>query len=207
MKINFIEFGQTPIDDDEKQALIPSLNTLEELNVWEHENIIEARKWVLNPRVIGRYDIFEANFLLKLHEKMFGKTWKWAGQLRTSGKNIGCDPYQIRSELKNLCDDAKYWVEHQTYPSEQLALVFHHRLVKIHLFPNGNGRHARLVSDCIIKKLAPAKKINWQGRDVGSAEELRKKYILALRKADSGSYQELFDLFSAAASGARSSAS
>ena len=195
MKINFTQFGQTPIDDDEKQALIPSLNTLEELNIWEHENIIEARKWALNPRVLSRYDIFDANFLLKLHEKMFDKTWKWAGQLRTSGKNIGCNPYQIRSELKNLCDDAKYWVEHQTYSAEQLALVFHHRLVKIHLFSNGNGRHARLVSDCVIKKLTPAKKINWQGRNVGSAEELRRKYILALRKADSGSYQELFGLF------------
>jgi len=195
MKINFFEFGQTPIDDDEKQALIPSLNTLEELNVWEHENIIEARKWALNPRVIGRHDIFGVEFLLKLHEKMFGKVWKWAGQLRTSGKNIGCDPYQIRTELRNLCDDAKYWLEHQTYSSEQLALVFHHRLVKIHLFPNGNGRHARLVSDCIIKKLAPTKKINWQGNNFRSGDELRKNYILALRKADNGSYSELFDLF------------
>lgn len=81
MRINFVKFGQTPIDDDEKQALIPSLNTLEELNVWEHENIIEARKWALNSRVLSRYDIFDVNFLLKLHEKMLDKTWKWAGQL------------------------------------------------------------------------------------------------------------------------------
>ena len=195
MKINFVEFGQTPIDDDEKQALIPSLNTLEDLNVWEHENIIEARKWALNSRILNRYDVFGVEFLLKLHEKMFGKVWKWAGQLRTSGKNIGCDPYQIRTELKNLCDDAKYWFEHQTYSSEQIALVFHHRLVKIHLFPNGNGRHARLVSDCIVKKFAPERKINWQGKNFSSAEELRKNYILALRKADNGSYSELFNLF------------
>ena len=195
MKIKFVEFGQTPIDDDEKQALIPSLNTLEELNIWEHENIIEARKWALNPRVLNRNNIFDADFLLKLHEKMLNKTWNWAGQLRTSVKNIGCDAYLIRTELKTLCDDAKYWLEHQTYPVEQLALVFHHRLVKIHLFPNGNGRHARLVSDCIIKKFAPAQKINWQGRDSRSAEELRKSYILALREADRGNYSELFDLF------------
>ena len=195
MKINFVEFGQTPIDDDEKQALIPSLNTLEELNIWEHENIIEARKWALNSRVLGRYDIFDVNFLLKLHEKMFDKTWKWAGQLRTSNKNIGCEPYQIRTELKTLCGDVKYWLQHQTYSVEQLALVLHHRLVKIHLFPNGNGRHARLVSDCVIKKFAPGKKIDWQGKNFSSAENLRKRYILALRKADNGSYQELFNLF------------
>jgi len=197
MKINFVEFGQTPIDEDEKQALIPSINTLKELNDWEHENIIDGRKWALNPRVLSRYDVFDVDFLLKLHEKMFGKVWKWAGKLRTSDKNIGCDPYQIRTELKKLCDDARYWLEHQTYPIKQLALVFHHRLVKIHLFPNGNGRHSRLVSDCILKKFAPEKKIDWQGSNFKSAEELRKNYILALRKADSGSYSELFSLFQA----------
>lgn len=195
MKINFVEFGQTSIDEDEKQALIPNINILEDLNIWEHENIIEARKWVLNSRVLSRYDIFDVDFLLKLHKKMFDKVWKWAGHLRASGKNIGCDPYQIRSELKNLCDDAKYWVERQTYSTEQLALVFHHRLVKIHLFANGNGRHARLVSDCIIKKFAPTKKINWQGNGFKSGEELRKNYILALREADKGNYQSLFNLF------------
>ncbi len=167
MKIKFIELGQTPIDDDEKQALIPNINTLEELNVWEHENIIEARKWALSPKVLSRYDIFDVDFLLKLHKKMFDKTWKWAGQLRTSDKNIGCDPNLIRIELKKLCGDARYWLDNQTYSTEQLALVFHHRLVKIHLFPNGNGRQARLVSDCIIKNLHRRKKLT--GRAIISA--------------------------------------
>lgn len=195
MKINFVEIGQTPIDEDEKQSLIPSINTLKELNDWEHENIIEGRKWALNSRVLNRYDIFDVEFLLKLHEKMFDKVWKWSGKFRTSGKNIGCDPHQIRVELKHLYDDAQYWIKHNSYSIEQLALVFHHRLVKIHLFPNGNGRHARLVSDCIIRKFAPTKKIDWQGNNFKSAEELRKNYIVALRKADSGIYSELFDLF------------
>lgn len=194
-KINFSSFGQTPIDEDEKQGLIPSINTLEELNMWEHENIIEARKWALNSRVFQLNDIFDVEFLLKLHEKMFNKVWRWAGQFRTSGKNIGCDAYQIRTELKNLYNDANYWLEHQTYSTPQIALVFHHRLVKIHLFPNGNGRHARLVADCIIRKFAPEKKIDWQGKNFNSSEELRKKYILALRSADKGNYLELFDLF------------
>lgn len=195
MKINFVNFGQTPIDEDEKQALIPNINNLEELNIWEHENILEARKWALNSRVLNRYDVFDADFLFKLHNKMFNKVWEWAGKLRTSGKNIGCDVYQIRSELKTLSDDAKYWLEHNIYSVEQIALVFHHRLVKIHLFPNGNGRHARLVADCIIKKFVPNKKIDWKGRDKMSSDELRKKYILALRSADSGNYSELFKLF------------
>ena len=194
-KINFSKFGQTPIDEDEKQALIPSINNLEELNIWEHENIIEARKWALNPKTLERYDICDVEFLLKLHKKMFNKVWKWAGNFRTSGKNIGCDAHQIRTELKNLHNDTKYWFEHKTYSIEQIALIFHHRLVKIHLFPNGNGRHARLIADCIIKKFAPDKKIDWQGKNFNSTDELRKNYVSALRKADKGNYLELFNLF------------
>jgi fido (protein-threonine AMPylation protein) len=95
MKINFFELGQTPIDDDEKLALIPHIDTLEELNIWEHENIIEARKWVMSSRVLKSNDVFDLDFLVKLHKKMFNKTWKWAGNLRSSNKNIGCDFYQI----------------------------------------------------------------------------------------------------------------
>lgn len=197
MKINFIKEGQTPIDEDEKFALIPNISTLEDLNLWEHENIIEAKKWLLNPRILGRYDIFALEFLLKLHEKMFNKTWKWAGTLRITDKNIGCDPTKIRTELKILYDDAEFWLENNSYSIKQLALVFHHRLVKIHLFPNGNGRHARLVADCIIQKLSREdnNKINWQGKKHMSVDNLRKKYVLALRKADIGNYDELFDLF------------
>lgn len=126
---------------------------------------------------------------------MFDKTWNWAGQLRTSDKNIGCDPYQIRTELRSLYDDAKYWLEHQVYSIEQLSLVFHHRLVKTHLFPNGNGRHARLLSDCLIRKYSPEKKIDWNGKNFTSAKDLRRNYILALRQADKGNYSGLFKLF------------
>ncbi|MBT4922253.1 MAG: mobile mystery protein B [Rickettsiales bacterium] len=193
--INFSEFGQTPIDEDEKSALIPYLTTLDELNSWEHENIIEARQWVLSSKILNQHDIFDVTFLLKLHKKMFDKTWEWAGCFRKTGKNIGCEVYNIRSELKKLYDDAEFWVSNQTYSIEQIALIFHHRLVKIHLFPNGNGRHARLLSDCIIKKFAPQHKIEWQGTNFTSSQELRKCYIMALRKADSGDYTQLFGLF------------
>lgn len=197
MKINFFELGQTPIDDDEKLALIPHIDTLEELNIWEHENIIEARKWAMSSRVLKISDVFDLDFLVKLHKKMFNKTWKWAGNLRASNKNIGCDFYQIRTELKNLSDDIKFWLEKNTYNAKQLALIIHHRLVKIHLFPNGNGRHARLAADCILKKLDSTKKIDWEGKNFRSSEELRKKYITALRSSDKGDYRELFWIFEA----------
>ena len=144
--------GQNPIDEEEKLALIPSLSNLEELNNWEQENIIDARKWVLSNAVLNRNDLFDIKFLNKLHQKMFSQTWKWAGKLRKSNKNIGCDYHQILIHLKTLNDDAKFWLKNSTYSIDQLALAYHHRLVKIHLFPNGNGRHSLLVADCIIKK-------------------------------------------------------
>jgi len=199
MKINFFKLGQTLIDEDDKVGLIPSITNLSELNDWEHENIIEGRRWALNNRILNHYEIFDVDFLLLLHKKMFGKVWKWAGELRRSDKNIGCDYTQIRVELKKLCDDAKYWQANNIYSIAQIALIFHHKLVKIHLFANGNGRHARLVCDCIIKKFSTAKneikKINWRTNEIDSIEELRKKYIEALRKADKGDYQELFQMF------------
>ena len=126
---------------------------------------------------------------------MFNQTWEWAGQLRKSNKNIGCETYEILPELKKLNDDAVFWIQNFTYSIEQLALIYHHRLVKIHLFPNGNGRHARLVADCIIRKYESKKKIKWEGQNLISINELRRGYIEALRKADKGNYDYLFLLF------------
>ncbi|OFW81036.1 MAG: hypothetical protein A2887_02105 [Alphaproteobacteria bacterium RIFCSPLOWO2_01_FULL_40_26] len=201
-KIKFSSFGQTPIDEDEKHDLIPDLDTLDDLNIFEQENIIEAQKWVGGSNIIKKSDLLDFDFLTKLHKKMFDKTWKWAGQLRKTDKNIGCDPNKIRIELKNLQNDFKFWVDNQTYSIKQIALVVHHRLVKIHIFPNGNGRHARLVADCIIRKFDPTKKIDWSGKNLlgkkfESIDELRKNYIQSLRKADYGNYQNLFKLFDA----------
>jgi Fic-DOC domain mobile mystery protein B len=199
-KIKFASFGQTPIDEDEKSALIPELDTLDDLNIFEQENIIEAQKWIGNSNAIKKSDPLDLDFLTKLHKKMFDKTWEWAGQLRKTDKNIGCDPTKIRIELRNLQDDLKFWLDKKTYSIVQIALVIHHRLVKIHIFPNGNGRHARLVADCIVKKFEPKNKIDWSGKNLQrkkfkSVEELRKNYISSLSKADHGDYRELFGLF------------
>lgn len=195
--INFYyQFGQTPIDEEEKLALIPSLSNLDELNRWEQENIIEARKWVLNSSILKKNDIFDNKFLIKIHNKMFSHTWQWAGKLRQSNKNIGCEYYEILIELRKLGQDTEFWLNNNIYSIKQLALVYHHRLVKIHLFSNGNGRHARLVADCIIKRYQSDTKIKWEGNKQSlSIQQVRKKYIEALRKADFGSYKELFELF------------
>jgi len=140
--------GATPIDEDEKEALlIPHITTLEELNEWEQRNITDAYSWLDSTR---RKDILSEDFICTLHKKMFGKVWRWAGNYRQSDKNIGLDWTRIPVHLRQILKDVRYWVNHETYPSDEIATRFHHRLVLIHLFPNGNGRHTRVITDLLF---------------------------------------------------------
>ena len=184
--------GQTPLGEEEKEHLIPTVLTREDLDRLEQENILEARRWVMRESVLApKRDIFTEKFILSFHKRMYGRVWKWAGQYRKSNKNIGVDYLRIRTELRNLLDDAAYWLEHNTHGITELAVIFHHRLVKIHLFPNGNGRHARLLADVIVAKYG-GEKLTWGGgADLTAHEGVRKLYVAALREADAGSYDSL----------------
>ncbi|MCA3249589.1 MAG: mobile mystery protein B [Holosporaceae bacterium] len=183
--------GQTPLDEEEKRGLIPNLITREDLNAFEQENILEARQWVMQKTTLSKLDIWTEKFLLNLHKRMFGHVWKWAGTFRKTNKNIGVDRLCIITELHQLIGDAQYWLEHQTYPISDLAVIFHHRLVKIHLFPNGNGRHARMCADVIVAKFN-GEKLSWGGNsNLAKPDDLRTRYIAALRDADVGDYQPL----------------
>jgi len=140
--------GATPLDPNETEGLkIRHITTREELNRFEQDNINEALQWLGTRR---KSDILTEKFIKTLHKKMFGKVWSWAGSFRRSDKNIGVDWKQIPVFLRALLDDVKYWLEHNTYSPEEAAVRFHHKLVWIHMFPNGNGRHARLMADVFV---------------------------------------------------------
>jgi len=111
--------------------------------------VLEGSTWALRSR---ERNILSERFVRELHKRMFGSTWAWAGAFRTTEKNIGVDPAQIAVRLRDLLEDVRYWIEHNTYPVDEIALRFHHRLVVIHPFPNGNGRHARLMTDVLLKR-------------------------------------------------------
>ena len=178
--------GATPLNQDELADLIPDLTTQEELNAWEENNILKARQWGLSQR-----EIVSVSFVKDLHRHMFNETWRWAGKFRTSEKNLGIRWHLISSELKKLCDDVSYQFEHAVYPEEEIALRFHHRLVWIHPFPNGNGRHGRLMADLLIRQHGyPV--FSW-GRhgDLLNPSMARKQYIDALQSADKGHYVKL----------------
>lgn len=183
--------GQTPLDEAEKRDLIPSLITREDLDRWEQENILEARKWLMRKATLTRHDVLSEDFLLELHKRMLNQVWKWAGSYRRTDKNIGAPYYEIPTQLHQLLGDARYWHEHGSFPPREMAVMLHHRLVKIHLFANGNGRHARLCADAYIAKAGEAP-VSWGGNgDLGKPEELRRRYIAALQAADGGDYEKL----------------
>ncbi len=182
--------GNTPLSPEEQDALIPNLATKEELNEWERQNILEAYTWALDRKNIRRQDYLTEPYVRALHQRMFDQTWKWAGTYRTTEKNIGIPHYQIRNSLAALLGDVRYWLDHKTYDSDEIAIRFHHRLVYIHPFANGNGRHARLMADVLIKKQGGAI-FSWGGADIVRAGDFRRNYIDALRAADRNDIQPL----------------
>jgi Fic-DOC domain mobile mystery protein B len=182
--------GNMPLSPEEQDDLIPDLTTKEELNEWERQNILEAYTWVLEPRNLKGQNPFAEAYVREMHLRMFDQTWKWAGTYRATGKNIGIPHYQIREALAILLGDARYWVEHQTFEPDELAIRFHHHLVWIHPFANGNGRHARLMADVIVRKQGRPV-FTWGGADIVRAGDFRRSYIDALRAADKNDIRPL----------------
>lgn len=182
--------GQTPIDAAEADDLIPPLTTQAELNEWEEQNIIAGRHWALSKRVLSKCEPLSEEYLLQLHERMFNETWKWAGKIRTHDKNIGAPFYAIRTRLRELLEDARYWQEQKTFPFDEFAMRFHHRLVRIHLFPNGNGRHARLVVD-VLAKTNGQPEFSWGSVNLAKPGEARAAYLDAIHAADAENYGPL----------------
>ena len=179
--------GATPLDADELACLIPKhITTQGELNEWEQLNILQGEAWARKHRK----DILDEAFVRQLHEKMFGETWSWAGTFRKTDKNIGVDSHYIGVRLRDLLNDVRYQIDHATYPPDEIATRFHHRLVAIHPFPNGNGRHARMMADLLVQKLGQPG-FTWGSKSLTEATETRDRYITVLRAADRVDYQPL----------------
>jgi Fic-DOC domain mobile mystery protein B len=190
LEFDYIE-GQTPLDEDEKEGLlIKTISTRGELDEFEQLNIQSAIEWSLKTKVEIKQFLTE-DFLMQIHKKMFGEVWAWAGTKRKSNKNIGVDKTQISIELRKLIDDCNFWIEHKSFSDEEIAIRFSHRLVKIHLFPNGNGRHSRLVGDILISKIFDKPVFSWGHSDLSKKNSIRKEYLDAIYKADTDDYKPL----------------
>jgi Fic-DOC domain mobile mystery protein B len=172
--------GATPLTPEEREGLIPAQVTLRrELNELEQENILEASLWVTRRS----RDPVSETFARNLHRRMFSKVWRWAGSNRASNKNIGCDWWEIDLQLRGVLEDTRTWIEFSSYPADEIAVRFHHRLVAIHPFANGNGRWSRLMGDTLARRLGrPA--FSWGNSSLLDDDATRRAYIDALRVAD-----------------------
>ncbi len=185
--------GQTPLDEEEKEGLkIKSITTQGELDEFEQLNIEKAVEWTIYTKLKSE-KILSEKFVKSLHKRMFGDVWKWAGQFRMTQKNLGIPWPKIGIELKNVLDDTNYWIEHNTYLPEEIAIRFKHRLVSIHCFPNGNGRHSRMMADIIMESIFGNEIFSWHQSNMVKASETRKKYIKALKEADNGNLKPLIE--------------
>jgi Fic-DOC domain mobile mystery protein B len=187
------ENGQTPLDEDEKDGLlIPSVTTRGELDELEQRNIEDAILWtVQRRRRFTATEILTERFVRELHQKMLGDVWKWAGSFRQSNKNIGVDKYQVSVELRMLLDDCNFWIVQNAFPPDEIAIRFKHRIVSIHCFANGNGRHSRLMGDMIAEKILGREVFTWGAAGLVQQGEFRSNYLQALNAADNGNYHPL----------------
>lgn len=182
--------GATPLEPDDFEGLIPDhIGTRGELDEYEQANILQAERRL---RAYGLGEILDDHNLRRLHGMMFGDTWEWAGQYRPRETTIGCDPCEIPVRLRNLCNNTRYQRDHAVYPPDELAARFHHELVSIHPFRNGNGRHARLATDLLLTSM-DRPRFTWGRDNLVYAGEVRERYIAALRMADRGELQPLLE--------------
>lgn len=172
--------ANTPLEAEEREQLIPSYITIRaELNEAEGVNISEAMRWLRGRK----QSVLDQDYLEQIHKRMFGDVWRWAGSYRKTPRNIGIDAYRIPIELRQAIDDARYWVEHQTYSPDEIAIRFSHKVVAIHPFPNGNGRFSRQIGDMLaIEQGQP--RFSWGQQTYTDGKELRDRYVAALRAAD-----------------------
>jgi Fic-DOC domain mobile mystery protein B len=185
--------GQTPLDEDEKDGLlIPTITTRGELDEFEQLGVEKANEWLL-PKKFTITKILSEEFVKELHKRMFGDIWKWAGDFRKTNKNIGVDKFLIVMELKKLLDDCNYWIEKKVFSEDEIAVRLSHRIVLIHPFANGNGRHSRLMADILISKGFGRPYFTWGSVNLTKEGEARTKYLAALRAADHNDYKPLIE--------------
>ncbi|MGE0568451.1 MAG: mobile mystery protein B [Bacteroidia bacterium] len=186
--------GKTLLGEEETEGLlINTITTHGELDELEQLNIESAIEWTLIKKFKPE-SILTEKFVKELHKRMFGNIWSWAGNFRKTEKNIGIKFHLIGTELKQLNDDCIFWIKNQTYTDDEIAIRYKHRIVQIHCFPNGNGRHSRLMADVMRRHIFRKPAFEWgNGINYERPEDQRKSYLKAIREADKGKIKPLIN--------------
>jgi Fic-DOC domain mobile mystery protein B len=184
--------GATPLTEEDILGLkLASITTQGELNEAEAQNILRGQEWALRSRTRALSDMLSDTYLLRLHKEMFGDVWKWAGKFRERDTNIGVPSHLIRTDLRQLQEEVRGWLEYRAYPPHEIAIRLHYRVVTIHPFPNGNGRHARMLAHMAMSRHFELKPLPWGGSALRDPDENRKAYIDALVAADNRDFAPL----------------
>lgn len=185
--------GATPLTADDLAGLNLPARTHGELNELEADNILHGWRWAVRSTKSRLPDLLTDEYVRELHRKLFGQLWAWAGEYRLREVNIGVEPVQIGPRLRVVLGDAQFWVDHQTYDPQEVAIRSHHRVVQVHPFPNGNGRHARILADLLLLKHFRQPRLPWGGDILDRAGMARTQYLAALRLADAHDYTPLLE--------------
>jgi Fic-DOC domain mobile mystery protein B len=177
----------TPVTEAERRGLLLPVLTRAELNLAEAENILAARSWLFGgPRRLRPELVADEEWLRRLHQRMYGQVWAWAGEYRTADRNLGVPFWQIRTDMRSLLLDVQAWLGDSSddgYATDECAIRFGYRLVVIHPFPNGNGRWSRMASDAMAVALGGTA-FTWGRTSLTEPTAVRREYIAALRTAD-----------------------
>jgi Fic-DOC domain mobile mystery protein B len=184
-----VQSAESAITPEERARLLPSLSTRAQLNDVERLGINAARVWAMRGTVLQRGDLMTEAFTRELHRRMFGGIWRGAGRFRTTMREPGWEPVRIAGGVGMFLDDAEGWLRYSTYPVHEAAVRLHQRLVAIHPWANGNGRHARLMADIVVASHGE-RPLTWGSRDPESAP---RRYTEALGAAERGDVASLVE--------------
>ena len=174
----------TPFDPAQRAALLQTwITTRNDLNEAEQENIVKGAAWARRRRGAKPADMLTNDYVKTLHKQMFGEVWKWGGTYRQNELNMGIAPHLVPAEMPAMLSDMQFWVDNKTFEPDEIAVRLHHRLTRIHAFPNGNGRHARMMADLLIERLG-GKPFSWGGGSLTDVGTIRDQYGAALKAAD-----------------------
>jgi Fic-DOC domain mobile mystery protein B len=183
--------GATNLSPEDRRGLLQTwIVNRAELNAAEKRNILGGTAWARRRRGSKPEDILTDRYTKALHKRMFGDVWNWAGKYRERESNIGIKPHLISTEVTALFNDVLHWLEHKTYEPDELAVRLHHRLVAIHPFTNGNGRHTRLMADLLVERLG-REPFTWGRHSLTEVGELRTNYVTVLKAADNHAIEPL----------------
>ncbi len=191
--------GETPLTEEDLLGLkLPLVNNRAQLSAVEGPNILSAKQWALKSRRSRLPEMLTVEYMQELHRRMLGDVWQWAGKIRSiqlQNAFASAVPY-IRSDLQGLYHDAmEYWLPDKSMSPDEVALRIHHRVVKIHPFQNGNGRHSRLLADLVLEKHFGVAPFTWGGNaELGNTDPHRQIYLDGLKVADKGNYGPLMQL-------------